>query len=549
MADTLLELFENTTRDFADRIVSEREVKGAGLQSYTFREFERKSRGVARQLADLGIRPGDRVGILADNRPEWGMAFFGVLLAGAVVIPLDIRLKPAELANILARSRVRVCVAGGEGLETLEKARADVPSLEQILSMDDPGFGPENEDSPEIPPPRPDDVAVIPFSSGTTGVPKGVMLSHRNLTSNVAAVLELCIYDFEANLLSILPIHHMFELTAGFLTPFAAGAKVHYLGAISPRAISTALAERGITVCSAVPALLRLFHKNIFTQVNKEPAVRRFLFRVLFGLSKAARSVGLRLALFPAIRKRFGQNFRFFFSGGAALDPNVQRDLRVLGLEVLQGYGLTETSPITHVNPPHKNKIGTVGPAIPGVETRLAPVEGGARDEGEILIRGPNVMLGYFENPEATAEVMENGWFHTGDIGRVDGDGYLSICGRSKNVIVSEAGKNIYPEEVEDELMKSPYFKEVCILGRSSKKGGEEVYAAIVPNREFFEERGETENVEEIVAREVKEASSRLADYKRVQGFGILEQDLPKTTTLKHKRREIVQLLEDKGLW
>ncbi|MFQ5912943.1 MAG: AMP-dependent synthetase/ligase [Nitrospinota bacterium] len=551
MADTLQELFEETTRKHAARVVSEREVPGAGLRSYTYEQLGKKSRGVAWQLAEVGVRPGDRVGILAPNRPEWGIAFFGALLAGAVVIPLDIRLKPAEVANILVRSGARACLAGEEGLESLAEARPEAPALEHILSMDNPGFGPERDSAPEVAPSRPDDVAVVPFSSGTTGAPKGVMLSHRNLTSNVASVAELCLFDTEARLLSILPIHHMYELTAGFLTPFALGATVYYLDSITPRAISQALAERRIAISLVVPALLRLIHKNIFVQVQKRTALRQFLFRALFAISKAGLRMGLRLGpiLFPPIRKQFGGQFRCFISGGAAMDPNVQRDLRALGLEVLQGYGLTETSPVTHVSPPHKNKIGKVGPAIPGVEVKLAPVEGAGPDEGEVLIRGPNVMVGYYEDPEATAEAMVDGWFHTGDIGRLDGDGYLSICGRSKNVIVSESGKNIYPEEVEDELMKSPYFKEVCVLGRKSQKGGEEVHAVIVPNPEVFEEKAETGKEAEIVAREVKEASSRLADYKRVAGSVILHQDLPKTTTLKHKRREIIQLLEEKGLW
>lgn len=551
MADTLVDLFEECTRRFADRVVSEREVKGAGLRSYTYKEFGGKSRGVAWQLAEAGVRPGDRVGVLADNRPEWGMAFFGALLAGAAVVPLDIRLKAAEVANILRRSGARVCVAGEEAAETLQEAREGAPSLERVLSMDGPGFGPERGSSPEVPPPKPDDVAVIPFSSGTTGTPKGVMLSHRNLASNVGSMLQLCIFQEGVSLLSVLPIHHMYELTAGFLTPFAVGAKVYYLDAVTPRGISKALAERGIALCLIVPALLRLFHKAILQRVEKQPAHRRFLFRFLFGLSKTALGAGLRLGptLFPAVRRQFGGQFRCFISGGAALDPNVQRDLRALGVEVLQGYGLTETSPVTHVNPPYKNKVGTVGPAVAGVEVRLAPVEGAAPGEGEVCIRGPNVMLGYFDNPEVTAEVMEDGWFQTGDIGRVDKDGYLTICGRSKNVIVSEGGKNIYPEEVEDELMKSPYFKEVCVLGKRADKGGEEVYAVIVPNEEAFEERGEREKEAEIVAREVKEASSRLADYKRVQKFGVLHQELPKTTTLKHKRQEIIRLLREKGLW
>ncbi len=551
MADTLIEVFEHSTREYADRIVSEREVEGAGLRAYTYSEFGRKSRGVAGQLVELGMRPGDKVGVLSDNRPEWGIAFFGVLLAGGIVVPLDIHLKAAEVANILARSKARACVAGQEALDTLKEARSSAPALEHVLSMDDPGFGPEREDAPEVPPADPNGVAVIPFSSGTTGVPKGVMLSHKNLVSNVASVLDLCIFGTEATLLSILPLHHAFEMTGGFLTAFAKGVKVFYLDAISPKAISAALAERDITLCLVVPALLRLFHKSIFNQVEKESAAKRFVFQVLFDISKAGLGVGLKLGkvFFGSLRKRFGENFRYFISGGAALDPKVQRDLMALGLESLQGYGLTETSPVSNVNRPEKNKIGSVGPAVSGVEVKLKPIEGGSPDEGEVLIRGPNVMLGYYENPEATAEVLAGGWFHTGDIGKLDADGYLSICGRSKNVIVSEGGKNIYPEEVEDELSKSPYIKEVCVLGKRSAKGGEEVYAVLVPNEDVFEEREETGREQEIIAAEVKEASSRLADYKRIQDFAVLEEDLPKTTTLKVKRRDLIKLLEEKGLW
>ncbi len=552
MAETLIEIFEFSTREYSDRVASEREVGGSGLRSFTYEEFGRRSRGVAQKLLDLGVRPGSRVGILSDNRPEWGIAFFGVLLAGGVVVPLDIRLKPAEIANILERSEMHTCVVGQEALETLEEARTSAPVLEHFFLMDSPDFGLlAKEDALPVTLNDPSSVAVISFSSGTTGTPKGVMLSHRNLASNITSVLELCIFDTEATLLSILPMHHAFELTAGFLTPFAKGVKVSYLDAVSPKAISLALAERNITICLVVPALLRLFHKNIFSQVKRESGAKRFVFKLLFGISLIGLGMGLRLGkiIFGSLRKRFGENFRFFVSGGAALDPKVQRDLMALGLETLQGYGLTEASPITNVNPPKRNKIGTVGPAVPGVEVKLRAIEGGVPGEGEVLIRGPNIMLGYYENPMATAEVLSDGWLCTGDIGRLDADGYLSICGRSKNVIISEDGKNIYPEEIENELSKSAYFKEICILGRPSGSGGEDIYAVIVPNEEILVEEGETGRVEEIIAREVKEVSSRLADYKRIRDYTILEEDLPKTTTLKVKRQNLIKLLEERGLW
>ncbi len=219
------------------------------------------------------------------------------------------------------------------------------------------------------------------------------------------------------------------------------------------------------------------------------------------------------------MRKNLGENLRYFASGGAALDPMVARDLLVLGVEVIQGYGLTETSPITHANPPGApNRIGTVGPPIPGVEARIEPVEGADAGEGEILIRGPNVMQGYFGSPAMTAEVLRDGWFHTGDIGREDAEGYLTICGRSKNVIVSESGKNIYPEEVEEHLLKSELFQEVCVLGKKTPHGGEEAFAVVVLDPEADLPEDDKARAARAEA-ELRRWSAQLADYKRAAGF------------------------------
>ncbi len=548
--ETLLDLFHQSVDRFSDRVAFQREV-GGGLRTFTYREVGRRAQGVAHQLLRLGIGQGERVGILSENRPEWGISFFGILLAGGIVVPLDIRLKTAEVENILKRSGARAVFAGEGGLKTLEEVRKGLPSLQHILSMQVPDFAPETAGPPQVQKPSPDDLAILAFSSGTTGQPKGVMLTHGNLASNVAAILSIAIHERRDVLLSVLPLHHLFECTGGFLAPFAKGCTVHYLDSITPRAISAALSERGITISPLVPALLRLFHKNIFSTIERSSALRRALFRSLFSVASFSQGLGLPLGrfLFPQIRRRFGRQFRFFVSGGAALEPAIHRDLKILGLEVLQGYGLTETSPITHVNRPGGSKIGTVGPPIPGVEVRFKPVDGAEAGEGEVLIRGPNVMKGYYEAPEMTAKVLKDGWFHTGDIGRIDEDGHLVICGRSKNVIVSEAGKNIYPEEVEEEILKSLYVKEVCVLGKKSPKGGEAVFAVVVPNEEVFKVKGVGGQEREVLEQEVKKASSRLADYKRVEDFVVVMEELPKTTTLKHKRLEIIDLLRQKGLW
>ncbi len=270
--------------------------------------------------------------------------------------------------------------------------------------------------------------------------------------------------------------------------------------------------------------------------------LRGLAFRILFGVSKAALFFGFRLGgiLFPQVKRRLSPRFRYFGSGGAALDPAIGRDLMALGIEVVQGYGLTETSPVTHANRPGSgNRIGTVGPLLPGVKMHIEPVAGGAEGEGEILIKGPNVMKGYFGEPEMTAEVLTDGWFHTGDIGRVDADGYLTICGRSKNVIVAESGKNIYPEEVEEELAGSDLFKAACVLGKKNPRGGEDVFAVVVLNPEA-EFPGDESARKDAVQAEINRVCGALADYKRVSDFIVWpEADLPQTTTLKYKKEEI----------
>ncbi|MEE9276079.1 MAG: AMP-binding protein, partial [bacterium] len=392
----------------------------------------------------------------------------------------------------------------------------------------------------------PDDLAVISFSSGTTGTPKGVMLTHGNIASNAQAALDAFVCGPEDVFLSILPLHHMFESTGGFLIPLISGARIFYLASLNPRVLVESMQREGVTICLMVPALARLIHKRILGAALSLGGLRGAMFRVLFPLSKAALGAGIRLGgiLFPQVRRRLSPDLRYFATGGAALDPEVARDLLALGVEVIQGYGLTETSPITHANRPGAgNRIGTVGPPLPGVEVRLAPVEGGAEGEGEIRIRGPNVMRGYFQNPELTAEVLQEGWFRTGDIGRLGPGGYLTICGRVKNVIVSEAGKNIYPEEVEEELAGSALFADVCVVGKKSPRGGEDVFAVIVPDPEAGLPEGEGE-AREAVRAELNRLCAGLADYKRVADFHLWPgETLPRTTTLKHKREEIKEAL------
>lgn len=547
--DTLYHLLEEAAARFPSAIALQGDREGGGRAAYTRPELRARAAALARALLEGGVKPGDPVALLSPNRPEWAAGYFGAALAGAVLVPLDVNLKEGELLNVLRRSGARALVTDGAERERGAALLSSLGGGCPHLRLDEP---------PALPPPQPedlpgasrreDDLALLSFSSGTTGVPKGVMLTHRNIVSNVRAVMRPFICGPGDVFLSVLPLHHMFESTAGLLLPIATGATVHYLVSLNPRVLAETMRREEVSICLMVPALLRLMHKRILGTAYSTGGVKGLLFRLLFPLSRALAKAGVRAGgtIFPQARRALSPRLRYLVSGGAALDPQVGWDLLALGIEVIQGYGLTETAPITHANRPGRgNHIGTVGPPIPGVEARLEPVPGGAPGEGEVWIRGPNVMQGYFGNPALTAEVLKDGWFRTGDIGRVDGEGYLTICGRAKNVVVLESGKNVYPEEVEEELAKSALFKEACVIGRRAGRA-EEVFAVVVVDPEapaFQGPKGAEERRRE-AEREVARLCAGLADYKRVSGVYLWPGDaLPRTTTLKHKREEIKEAL------
>ncbi len=549
--ETLIQLIDCAATRFPEGAALEGETLegeagGPGPVSLSRGDLLRRAAALAACLIEAGIGPDDPVALLAPNRPEWAVGYFGALLTGGVLVPLDMNLKTGELTNIIERSGAAALLTDAS---RLEDARALVVALAkpvQLFRIDEAG---EAEVHPLSRWPgavrEPGDLALISFSSGTTGAPKGVMLTHANIVSNARASSETLPCGEEDVFLSILPLHHMFESTGGLLVPLITGAKVYYLSSLNPRMMADAMRLKGVTVCLMVPALARLMHRRIMTAATEAGGPKAAIFGALLAISRVFLGAGLRLGgvFFPQVKRRLGPRLKYFISGGAALDPMVGRDLLALGIEVIQGYGLTETSPVTHGNRPGRgNRIGTVGPPIAGVEVRIEPVEGAAGGEGEILIRGPGVMKGYFGNPELTGEVLRGGWFHTGDVGRVDRDGYLTICGRSKNVIVTEAGKNIYPEEVEEELARSGLFSAVCVIGKKAPRGGEEVFAVIVLDAVALDPGSglAEEERHRAVRAEIDRLSAGLSGYKRVSDFIIWPgETLPRTTTLKFKREEI----------
>jgi len=385
------------------------------------------------------------------------------------------------------------------------------------------------QDEPPSPAPRKrDDTAVILYTSGTTGRSKGAMLSHHNIVSNVRASVGHFGLDSSIHTLSFLPINHVFELVLGIHLPLYLGGTVYF--AESLKKLGDNLAEVKPTFLLGVPAVYRLLLGRIMRGIGEKP-----LARTLFSLPLT------RPVIARKVRRALGEG-TIFISGGAALDPEIAKGLQALGIAIYQGYGITETSPVITAESPGRTRLGSVGRALEGVEVKIeAPNEAG---EGEIMVRGPGVMQGYYKNPQATEEVLQNGWYRTGDLGRIDPDGVLSICGRVKNLIVTANGKNVYPEEVENELLKSPFVAEAMVYGHKVDGVAEEVHAIIYPDQEALDDharqkrlaRLSQQDVEALIRAEVLTCGRNLADYKRIRRFTLREDEFPKTTTRKIKR-------------
>lgn len=548
---TIPEMVERVSKVFAGKVAL-RIWRDGAYRECRYDELGEQVYVLAKGLTASGIQSGDRVGVLGENRPEWVLSYLAVLTCGAVVVPLDPLLKAGELRLILCDAEVRWVIASGGFVADLEEIRDELAGLERIVSMEAQGDGlyglMEQGRASKVDLTRPglDDLAALIYTSGTTGQAKGVMLTGRNIMSDVSGCYQVIEFGPEDTFLSVLPLHHTFECTAGFLVPLYGGASITYARSLKSRDILEDIKNTRVTVMLGVPLLFEKMLAAVYRGIAKKPPLTRSVFRALLGTVRGVRKAsGWRwgAALFHGLREKAGlDSVRIMISGGAALPPHVGYDFNDLGLTLIQGYGLTEASPVLTVNPIERAKMASVGLPIPGVALRiLDPDQDGV---GQILARGDMVMRGYYRNPEATSEALQDGWLYTGDSGRMDEEGYLYITGRLKNVIVTRAGKNVYPEEVEQELNKSAFILESLVYGvPMADGGGEEVQAVIVPDYEYCDQyaqkRGtplEEGEIEAILKREVATGCSNLADYKRVKGLQIREEEFPKTSTRKIKR-------------
>jgi long-chain acyl-CoA synthetase len=530
------------------------------LESYTFGETRRMAESVGRWLSEQRMEPGTRVAILADNHPRWVACYLGIIAAGHTAVPLDTAYHADQVEKVLRDSGTSLIFSDAKHLAVTQKA---VAALGVKIGLTDPANVKKEAGTPNWivdldaviaagpgqfkPVDAPTDaVAGLLYTSGTTADPKGVMLTHGNLLGEANAVAGVLKLGPDDAVLGILPMFHVLAQMANLMLPLVNGARVVYLETLNTTELLRGLQERGITAFAVVPQFFYLIHEKIFKEVAKRGKLAQSILRAMMATNRFLRTLGLNAGklFFGKIHNTFGKKMRFLITGGSRFDPAIARDFAAFGIDILNAYGLTETSAAAFLNPPGNVVIGSVGPPMPTVEGTIAdpqPQEDGGQAVGEILIRGPIVMKGYWNRPDATAEALKDGWLHTGDLGYFDDGGNLFITGRQKELIVLANGKNIYPEEIESLYLKSPYIKEICVMALEAKPGdptSERLYAVIVPNFEELKAR-KIVNAKEVIRFDIEGLSQKLASTKRVGAYEIWQEDLPRTTTRKLKRFQI----------
>ncbi len=564
---TIREMVERAGELWSDKPALCMRRSGEGFSEITYGEAVERIKELATGLYELGMTKGHQVSVVGENRPEWALAFLAIVAGGGTVVPLDANLKPMEWAGILSTCEVDIVIASPRFVSQMKEIAEQIGRHITVISMEEGGDisfeqlcstgrkrieeGDRTYQRMKV---EPQDLAEIIFTSGTTGNAKGVMLTHHNLGSNVNSVYQVLPYERDDVFLSLLPLHHTFESTCGLLVPFYTGCTINYARSFKSKEIIEDIKDGGVTMMCGVPLVYEKMAYGIMRAVDRAPLHKRMLVKSLLGLTRGIDFIFRGRSgkvLFRGLRKKAGlDKIRMFVSGAAAMPPKVGGIFRTLGLPLLQGYGLTETSPVVSVNPFDKPKVASSGLVVPDFEVNIdEPDEKGV---GEIWLKGPAVMPGYYKDEQETDKVFtEDGWFRTGDCGYFDRDGHIYVCGRVKNLIVTPAGKNVYPEEVESILVESPYILEALVKPMTNERTGrEEVGAIVVPDMEYFgEEWGEDaqsrrEEIAQIVIDDVRRLCSSLADYKRVKEIVVQWEEFPKTSTRKIKRF----LYKDKGI-
>jgi len=552
----LKQMIESSVELFGDNIAFHVKDKvGGPYRGITYKEAKIDMDALGTALISMGLR-GKSIAIIGDNRYEWAISYLAVVCGSGVVVPLDKELGASELEQLIKEADVE-CVIYTKKYETIfqdMKTRGET-NLKFLISMDTEICDEQtlslselteagkvliengNRDFLDAQIER-DTMSIILFTSGTTGIAKGVMLSHGNIVEDLMAsptLLEVLPTDV---FFSVLPIHHTYECTCGFLMPLYRGASVAYCEGL--KHIVKNLSEARPTIFLGVPLIIESLHKKIWQNAKKSGKADTL--KKVIAINKKTKKIGIDLApiFFKQIQALFGGRMKVIICGGAAIDPDVLQGIRDFGINAVQGYGLTECAPICALNPDKYPKNNAAGYPPPGFELKIHEPDP-ETGIGEICAKGGNIMLGYYKNPEATAEVLKEGWFHTGDLGYIDEDHFVHITGRIKNVIITKNGKNVYPEEIENYLGRIPYVNESLVWGKDSEESGETlIFASIRADYEEVQEAlGENYTDEEVAAliwKEIDVLNSQLPFFMRIRKIDVRKEEFEKTTGKKIKR-------------
>jgi len=541
----------------AERLAGAVAIEMAGrdrAEQVKYGDLLARAEAAAALLASHGVAKGIRCAILDDNCVEWCVAFLAAHRLGAVPVPLDTHYSAQQIKRIVGDSGASVLLTSPRYLEIAEQALSSDSGATALLLLRGTAPGKTSLQEvlravPRTVPPCPtmrEDPAVILYTSGTTGDPKGVVLTHGNLLAEADAVIKILYIDERDSVLGVMPLFHALALMGNLLLPFLYGARVIYLEEISASELLRALGEYEPSAFCCVPQFFYLIHQRLLSKVAEGGAAKSAFFRALLRSHAALRrltSLNIGRWLFRPVHRLFGSRMRLLVTGGARFDPSVGRDFYGLGFDLIEVYGLTETSGAATLTALGEGGQGTVGMAVPGVTVKIFPGEIAADEgvaAGEIAIQGPVVMKEYFRRPDATAEAFRDSWFLTGDLGYLDAKGKLRITGRKKEVIVLSSGKNIYPEEIEAHYAQSPYIRELCVLGvtRPDEPLAERLHGVVVPDLDIMRER-KISNMKEVLRFEIENLSVHLPAHKRILSYAIRMESLPRTTTNKLKRHEI----------
>lgn len=532
------------------------------LRIITHKEYRDQIKELGTALINLGLK-NERIAVISENRYEWGLAYLAIATGTGVVVPLDKALPENEIESLICRSEVKAIFYSKKYDEAmkniknkantnikyfismdLEEKTGDIYSQKELLQKGKELIkkGDKRFIDAKI---NNEEMGIMLFTSGTTSISKAVMLSHKNIITNVIDISEEFKLDSENTLLSFLPLHHVFECTVGFLYPVSIGASIAFCDGV--KHIVDNLKEYKITAMISVPAVYDIMYRKLLKNIEKKGKLETVKKGIKITSALLKIKIDLRRKIFAEIHENLGGHLKLLVAGGAALDPETEKGFNELGLNLVQGYGLTETAPVIAAETPYVKKLGSIGKKFPSLEVKIdEPDESGV---GELLAKGQSIMLGYYNNEEATKNAIDtDGWFHTGDLARIDKDGYIYIAGRKKDVIVLQNGKNIYPEEIETLINKIEGVKESLIYGMPDN-GDLKISAKVVYDKSVMKDLHglETEEkVEEFINEEIKKINKTMPAYKYVRNITVTEEELIKTTTLKIKRHEeMKKILKD----